>query len=100
MDFPFTASTAQTARLVVEADFDPQFPARVLQRFSELNTLPLSFHAVTVGAAEALRIELEFEASVDAARRLSKRLLNLPSARSVDLSFRRLAAIPPQRRAA
>jgi hypothetical protein len=101
MDFPFSADSAQTARLVVEADFDPQFPSRVLQRFSERNTLPLRFQVVTIGEAESLRIEVEFAGSIEAARLLTRRLLNLPSARSVDLSVRRVAAITsPQRRAA
>lgn len=98
MDFPFTS--VQSARLVLEADFDPQFPARVLQRFSERNTLPASFRAVTLGASEAIRVEVEFDAVAEAARQLSKRLMNLPSARSVELSFRRGAALGLARRAA
>ena len=100
MDFPFSADPTLTARLVAEADFDPQFPARVLQRFSERDTLPRHFQVITIGDAESLRVEVEFASSIEAARLLARRLLNLPSARAVDLGFRRLAATPPQRRAA
>lgn len=98
MEFPF--ASPQTARLVVEADLDPQFPARVLQRFSERNVLPTRFHALALDEATGLRVELEFDGSADAARLLAKRLLNLPSARSVELSFRRGAALGLAQRAA
>lgn len=91
MDFPFT-SLNQTARLVLEADFDPQLPTRVLHRFAERGALPLRFTA-TASEAAGVRVEVEFESTVDAARLLSRRLLNLPSTRSVDLSFRRDAGL-------
>jgi hypothetical protein len=77
-----------SVRLVLEADFDPQLPSRVLGRFAELGPLPGSFVARNLHD-ESLRLELEFTSEPDAARQLSRRLLNMPSVRSVDLSFRR-----------
>lgn len=77
-----------SARLVLEADFDPQLPARVLGRFAELGRLPTSFLARNLDD-ESLRLEVEFASEPDAARQLSRRLLNVPSVRSVELSFRR-----------
>ena len=84
----FTPNLVPSARLVLEADFDPQLPSRVLGRFAELGRLPTSFTAQNFDDA-TLRVELEFAAEPDAARQLSRRLLNVPSVRSVELSFRR-----------
>ena len=84
----FANSLAPSARLVLEADFDPQLPARVLGRFAELGRLPSSFVSRNLDD-ESLRLEVEFSAEPDAARQLSRRLLNVPSVRSVELSFRR-----------
>ncbi|HZR33864.1 MAG TPA: hypothetical protein VFA75_00710 [Nevskia sp.] len=91
MDSPhsfFAANLVPSARLVVEADFDPQLPSRVLGRFAEAGRLPTRFVAHNVDD-ERLRVEVEFAAEPDAARHLSRRLLNVPSVRSVELSFRR-----------
>jgi hypothetical protein len=86
---PWPDSSLQlSARLVLEADFDPQLPSRVLGRFAELGRLPASFTARNLDD-ESLRVEVEFAAEPDAARQLSRRLLNVPSVRSVELSFRR-----------
>ena len=101
MDFPFNNAfpvPGLTARLVIEADFDPQFPVRVLHRFSELGRLPERFVA-SASETAGLRVEVEFAGSADAARLLSRRLLNLPSTRSVELTFRRGAAAPALRAA-
>ena len=84
-DFPNKLS----ARLVLDADFDPQLPARVLGRFAELGRLPSSFLARNFDD-ESLRLEVEFASEPDAARQLSRRLLNVPSVRSVALSFHRV----------
>lgn len=84
----FANTLVPSARLVVEADFDPQLPARVLGRFAELGRLPASFVSRNV-EDETLRLEVDFAAEPDAARLLSRRLLNVPSVRSVELSFRR-----------
>jgi hypothetical protein len=84
----FATNLVPSARLVVEADFDPQLPTRVLGRFAELGRLPTSFTAHNLGD-ETVRVEVEFTAEPDAARLLSRRLLNVPSVRSVELSFRR-----------
>jgi hypothetical protein len=84
----FTNALVPSARLVVEADFDPQLPARVLGRFAEQGRLPSSFLARSIDD-ELLRLEVEFAAEPEAARLLSRRLLNVPSVRSVELSFRR-----------
>jgi hypothetical protein len=83
----FASSTAASARLVVEAEFDPQLPARVLGRFAEQGQLPASFLATSSG--ESLRLELEFAAEAETARLLSRRLQNLPSVLSVDLTLLR-----------
>jgi hypothetical protein len=84
----FADNTAPSARLVVEAEFDPQLPARVLGRFAEQGQLPSSF--VTLNREDAsLRIELEFTAQAETARLLSRRLQNLPSVLSVELTLRR-----------
>lgn len=91
MDLPhafFSNSLVPSARLVLEADFDPQLPSRVLGRFAELGRLPASFTARNLDD-ETVRVEVEFAAEPDAARQLSRRLLNVPSVRSVELSFRR-----------
>jgi len=93
MNFPFAAlspftNAAQSARLVIEGDFDPQLPLRVLHRFSELGELPLRFVAHAIGE-ESLRIEVDFLATDDAARLLARRLNNLPALQSVQLSFQR-----------
>jgi hypothetical protein len=77
-----------SARLVLQADFDPQLPSRVLGRFAELGRLPTHFLASNLDDA-ALRLEVEFAAEPEAARLLSRRLLSVPSVRSVELSFRR-----------
>jgi hypothetical protein len=82
------ANVVPSVRLVLEADFDPQLPSRVLGRFAELGRLPKSFVARNFDDA-TLRLELEFACEPDAARLLSRRLLNVPSVRSVDLSFHR-----------
>ena len=89
MDSPhsFFANVVPSARLVLEADFDPQLPSRVLGRFAELGRLPSRFVACNLDD-ESLRLELEFAAEPDAARQLSRRLLNVPSVRSAELSFR------------
>jgi hypothetical protein len=84
----FANTLVPSARLVLEADFDPQLPARVLGRFAEQGRLPTSFVARSVDD-ELVRVEVEFSAEPDAARLLSRRLLNVPSVRSVELSFRR-----------
>lgn len=84
----FANSVVPSARLVVEADFDPQLPSRVLGRFAELGRLPASFTARNLDD-ETVRVEVEFAAEPEAARLLSRRLLNVPSVRSVELSFRR-----------
>ncbi|MBV8063553.1 MAG: hypothetical protein JOY51_08155 [Nevskia sp.] len=84
----FATNLVPSARLVLEADFDPQLPSRVLGRFAELGRLPSSFTARNLDD-ESLRVEVEFAAEPDAARLLSRRLLNVPSVRSVELSFRR-----------
>jgi hypothetical protein len=81
-----------SARLVLEADFDPQLPARVLGRFAELGRLPTSFLARNFDD-ESLRLEVEFASEPDAARQLSRRLLNVPSVRSVALSFHRVRLV-------
>jgi hypothetical protein len=83
----FASTTVPSARLVVEADFDPQLPARVLGRFAEQGQLPASFLATSSG--ESLRLELEFAAEAETARLLSRRLQNLPSVRSLDLTLLR-----------
>lgn len=88
----FANSLVPSARLVLEADFDPQLPARVLGRFAEQGRLPTSFVAQSVDD-QSLRVEVEFSAEPDAARLLSRRLLNVPSVRSVELSFRRARAV-------
>ena len=77
----------QKARLVVLGDFDPQLPARVLGRFAEQGQLPSSFLATSSG--ESLRLELEFAAEAETARLLSRRLQNLPSVQSIDLTLLR-----------
>ena len=89
MDLPhsFFANVVPSARLVLEADFDPQLPSRVLGRFAEMGRLPTRFVACNLDD-ESLRLELEFAAEPDAARQLSRRLLNVPSVRSAELSFR------------
>lgn len=84
--FPFSA--ALSARLVLQADFDPLLPARVLGRFAEQGRLPTRFLASTLDD-ESLRLEVEFAADADSARQLSRRLLNVPSVRTVELSFHR-----------
>jgi hypothetical protein len=84
----FASTTASSARLVVEADFDPQLPARVLGRFAEQGQLPSSFLALNHEDA-GLRIELEFAAEAETARLLSRRLQSIPSVRSVELSLMR-----------
>jgi hypothetical protein len=84
----FSTNLVPSARLVLEADFDPQLPTRVLGRFAELGRLPTSFTAHNLDD-ETVRVEVEFAAEPDAARLLSRRLLNLPSVRTVELSFRR-----------
>ena len=84
--FPFSAPLS--ARLVLQADFDPQLPARVLGRFAEQGRLPTRFLASNADD-ESLRLEVEFAAEPDAARQLSRRLLSVPSVRSVELSFHR-----------
>jgi len=83
----FFANVVPSARLVLEADFDPQLPSRVLGRFAEMGRLPTRFVACNLDD-ESLRLELEFAAEPDAARQLSRRLLNVPSVRSAELSFR------------
>jgi len=98
MDFPFS-NAHLTARLVVEADFDPQFPSRVLHRFAERGTLPLRF-LVTASEDDGVRVDVEFAGTLEAARLLSRRVLNLPSARSVDLSFRRESTLAARQLAA
>ena len=85
------AEVTPSARLVVEADFDPQLPTRVLGRFAELGRLPASFVARNRDE-QSVRVEVEFAAEPEAARLLSRRLLNLPSVRSVELSFHRARA--------
>ena len=85
---PTASFSLNAARLVVQADFDPQLPGRVLDRFAVVNALPSSFLARSFDET-SLRLELEFTAETDAARLLSRRLLNLPSVRTVELSFRR-----------
>ena len=88
----FANSLVPSARLVVEADFDPQLPTRVLGRFAELGRLPTSFVSRNLDD-QAVRVEVEFSAEPDAARLLSRRLLNVPSVRSVELSFRRARSV-------
>jgi hypothetical protein len=85
---PFSSNLVPSARLVLEADFDPQLPSRVLGRFAEVGRLPTRFTAHNLDD-ERVRVELEFAAEPEAARLLSRRLLNVPSVRSVELSFRR-----------
>jgi hypothetical protein len=92
MDSPhrfFSNTTASSARLVVEAEFDPQLPARVLGRFAEQGQLPSSFLARNRDDTSLL-IELEFAAEAETARLLSRRLQNIPSVRSVELSLLRM----------
>ena len=84
----FADTTFPTARLVVEADFDPQLPARVLGRFAEQGRLPSSFIALNRDET-GLRMELEFAAEAETARLLSRRLQNLPSVRSLELTLMR-----------
>ena len=94
MDLPhsFFANVVPSARLVLEADFDPQLPSRVLGRFAELGRLPSRFVACNLDD-ESLRLEVEFASEPDAARQLSRRLLNVPSVRSVALSFHRVRLV-------
>ncbi len=89
--------TAVSARLSLEADFDPQLPARVLGRFAEQGRLPASFCARHLDA-DTLHLELEFDCAPDTARLLSRRLAAVPSVRAVELTLRhrpvaRLAAV-------
>lgn len=77
---------AVSARLSLEADFDPQLPARVLGRFAEQGRLPAVFSARHCDDA-TLRLELEFHCEPDAARLLSRRLAGVPSVRAVELSL-------------
>lgn len=88
----FANTLVPSARLVLEADFDPQLPSRVLGRFAEQGRLPSSFVSRNLDD-ETLRVEVEFSAEPDAARLLSRRLLNVPSVRSVELSFRRARTV-------
>jgi len=100
VEFPFFDSH-QTARLAVEADFDPQLPLRVLHRFTEIGALPNRFVTEATSPDRPLRIEVEFTTAVEPARLLARRLLTLPSTLRVDLSFRRerTAAAPRRARA-
>jgi hypothetical protein len=90
MDSPHRFSvdtTSVLARLCLEADFDPQLPARVLGRFAEQGRLPAHFSA-RPGAGESLHVELEFVCAPEAARLLSRRLAGVPSVRAVELTLR------------
>lgn len=90
MDSPhsFSVNSASvSARLSVEADFDPQLPARVLGRFAEQGRLPAAFSARQSGS-QTLHMELEFACEPDAARLLSRRLAGVPSVRTVELTLR------------
>ena len=89
MDFPSHASFKNpvTAHLRIDADRDPQVASRVLGRFAERGELPEHFSA-RLESVDVLRIELEFGASTQCARHLARRLQNLPSVRSVALTFR------------
>ena len=88
MDVPSQPSLSSlTAHLCIAADRDPQIAIRVLHRFAERGELPLSFSARLDGA-DALHLELQFDTPPDCARLLARRLQNLPSVRSVALSFR------------
>ncbi|MBL6751301.1 MAG: hypothetical protein ISP90_12300 [Nevskia sp.] len=90
-------ATSVSARLSVEADFDPQLPARVLGRFAEQGRLPASFSARQC-AGNTLFVELEFACEPDAARLLSRRLAGVPSVRTVELTLRHRC--PPRTAAA
>lgn len=80
--------TAQlTIHLSILADRDPQLAIRVLQRFAERGELPQKFSA-QLDAEDGLRLELHFEADREGARLLARRLENLPSVRTVALSYR------------
>lgn len=77
-----------TVRLSLEADFDPQLPGRVLDRFAALGTLPQRF-AAYAQTQELVRIEVEWIAhEADTPRRLAQRLMSIPTVRGVDLVFR------------
>lgn len=78
------------ARLVIDADFDPQLPSRVLAKFAERGRLPLHF---TLDRVDAERVQLvaEFDGDPQWARYLSRKLLGSACVRSVQLSFRRAA---------
>lgn len=90
--------TAPVARLVIEADVDPQLPGRVLDRFADRGLLPRRF--AVESRDEGLSLTLEFVGDPDWARYLSRKLLNVATVRSVDLSFRRAALAPARRLAA
>ncbi|MDB5987039.1 MAG: hypothetical protein JWR16_2092 [Nevskia sp.] len=88
MDFSSHASlTSLTAHLRIDADRDPQIARRVLDRFAERGELPQTFSARIEGV-DALRLEIEFDAGLQCARHLARRLQNLPSVRSIALTFR------------
>jgi hypothetical protein len=89
--------TPPVARLVVDADFDPQLPGRVLDKFADRGLLPSHFSAQL--ADGGLQLVVEFSGDPDWARYLSRKLLNGATVRSIDLSFRR-AAVTRQRLAA
>jgi len=90
---PTLPSFDAVARLIVEADFDPQLPSRVLGRLAACNDLPDLFVA-RCRRPDSLSIELEFQGDADAAGRLARQLQNVPSVRSVNwtITRRRIAA--------
>ena len=97
MDFSsFADHKPFTARLTIAADLDPQLPGRVLDRFAERGELPLRFSS-QVDASEALRIEVEFDAATACARLLARRLQNLPTVRSVALTFHHKLMTPHEK---
>ena len=63
----------------IEAEFDPQTPARVLGLISQTNKLPASFSS-QVMAPDLIRIVMELKDYPDGDfERLGKRIANIPS---------------------
>lgn len=96
---PTLASFDAVARLIVEADFEPQLPSRVLGRQAACKDLPALFVA-RCRRPDSLGIELEIQeiqeirGDAEAAGRLASQLRNVPSVRSVNgtITRRRIAA--------
>lgn len=85
MSFP--DQSLHNTRLVVDAEFDPQLPARVLGRFSVTGQLPERFIAERVGP-DRLRLTVDFRAGdPEQARLLAARLEAIPSVGELRLSL-------------